>query len=599
MSEEDEDFEKKFNEKLTKEIPELIGKLEYGTHTDNLKRVKEILRRFSLVDSFEQEIYLGQIKFRTGIGIGTLRRVAKKEEKNPNNKYKKEEDPFWLKIYNEMEETYSEKIKAMRDSRQLMLKRGNIYTPDITRFTEDLSGIIDKYKTSYRTVRNDVLEKFRDSHLFDRSEFCYEPFIVNFPNGYYDIIKGNFIKAKKSKKTFFYEIPHNYLKGEYECPEFLSALQKWLGVGNIVTPRDMFQFMGYSMTTNVGQRKAFLLYGETKSGKTQFQEILKYLVGGENTSEISLQMLGDDKFSASSLEWKILNYFDDLPQKGLTDVSLFKILAGGGSTFPVRRMFTEPYAGFNTIKLWYNTNVIPMVKATEDDSFFNRWIIVNFPNQFEEESSNPNYEDIPYFYKTIINNPDEIQGIIHYCIKGLRILQKNKHFRKELSINSRKIWEYESDLLYMFLDKYTELSDDEYIVCTKFRKWYNILRKAKHPSRPKPGVSATALNREMDIRGYERRQLSSAYEDEGKRAYIGLKFNKEFRGDRLNRFKKKSYKTTTEYLKDHPNANMNGNGEPKPEENGIEEYSFTKKDWNDREKANKKARLIIKRQNKN
>lgn len=594
MSEEEETEEEKQEAKeyAIEHLPEKIRGLNRFSEGREIRETLHLIKR---TDELDQDKYIKEVSLRAEVGIRKLNKVLKGIlGETPTQTIKEEEDPYWLKIYKDMEKKYGKRIKAMRDSRQLMLKRGNIYTPDIIEFTEDLSGVIDKYKTGYRNVRNDVLEKFRDSHLFDRNSFCRDPYIINFKNGYYDIIKNDFVKASKSKKTFFYEIPHNYLKGDYNCPEYLEALQKWLGVGNMVTPKDMFQFIGYSMTTNVGQRKAFLLYGETKSGKTQFQEILKYLVGGENTSEISLQMLGDDKFSASSLEWKILNYFDDLPQKGLTDVSLFKIIAGGGSTFPIRRMFTEPYPGFNTVKLWYNTNVIPMVKATEDDSFFNRWIITNFPNQFEEQSKNPNYEDIPYFYKTIIENDNEIQGIIHYCIKGLRILYKNKHFRKELSINSRKIWEYESDLLYAFLDKYTTLNDKEYEFCNYFRKWYNIFRKARHPSRPKPGVSATALNREMDIRGYERRQ-----KEEGRRAYVGLEFNKEFRRDKLNNFRKKSYKTTTEYLKDHPNANMNGNGEPKPEENGIEEYSFTKKDWNDRESANNKAKLIIKGQNKN
>ena len=595
LSEEEEE-DKKYNEKLVEEIPELISNLDYGTGTNNLNRLKELLRRFSLIDSFEQEIYLGQIKFRTGIGIGTLRKGLKEEKKSPNNPYIREEDPFWLKIYNEMEDNYSERIKSMSDSRQLMLKRGNIYTPDIVEFTEELSSVIDGYKTGYRTVRNDVLEKFRDSHLFNRSSFCYDPYIINFKNGYYDIIKDKFVPSKKSNKMFFYEIPHDYLEGNYTCPKFLSALQKWLGIRNRVTPKDMFQFIGYSMTVNVGQRKAFLIYGETKSGKTQFQEILKYLVGKENTSEISLQMLGDDKFSASALEWKILNVFDDLPQKGLTDVSLFKIIAGGGSTFPVRRMFTEPYQGFNTIKLWYNTNVVPMTKSTEDDSFFNRWEIVNFPNQFEKDSSDPNYEDIPEFYKTIIDDDDEVQGIIHYCIKALKLLNKEKHFRKELSINSRKIWEYESDLQYAFIDKYSK--DGGYWLCKSFYKWSNKYRKTRHPSRRRPALTSTAINKDMETRGYERRRFSrSRDEHPGKYYFADIQKNKRFYREKVNDFKEKSYKTREDFIEDNPEWLFNGNGEPEPEqeENGQYHFANGSKYYNDKEKFEtklKKEKLI-------
>ena len=597
MSEEEETEEEieEAKETAIRELPQRIRDL---TRFSEGYKIREILHFIKRVDEFDQDKYIREVSLRAEIGIRKLNKVLKEiKGETPNNILKKEEDPFWLKIFRVVKKKYGKKIKAMSDSRQLMLKSGNIYTPNIKEFTKYLSEVCEEHKTSYRNVRNDVLEKFRDTYIFNRSEFSYDPYVINFKNGYYDIKEDEFIKAEDNKKKiFFYEIPHEFKGelGDYDCPEFLLALQKWLGVGNIVTPKDMFQFIGYSMTMNVGQRKAFLIKGPTLAGKTQFQEILKYLIGKENTSEISLQMLGDDKFSTSSLEWKILNMFDDLPQKDLNNVSLFKILAGGGSTFPVRRMFTEPYPGFNTVKLWYNTNVVPMVKSTEDDSFFNRWIIITFPNQFEKGGSDPIYKDIESFSKTITGNGDEIQGIIHYCIKALKILYKKGHFRDILSVNSRKTWEYESDLLYAFLDKYTTLNDNEYEFCSYFRKWYNIYRRTRHPSRRRPGVTATALNKEMDIRGYERRQ-----KEEGGRAYIGLEFNKEFKRDKLNNFKKKSYKTTIEYLKDHPNANMNGNGEPKPEENGIEEYSFTKKDWNDKERANNKAKLIIKRQGKN
>jgi len=526
------------------------------------------------LDNIQRRRMYDYLKDSSGIGIVDWKEAYKNCEKSA----KYEEDPFWLKVYKVVNRKYGKKIKSMSDSRQLMLKRGNIYTSNIIKFTEYLSEVIDDYKTGYRAVRNDVLEKFKDSHLFDRNGFCYDPFIVNFKNGYYDIKNDKFVKAKDNKnKIFFYEIPHEYKEGDYKCPKFMDALKKWLGVGNMVTPKDMFQFMGYSMTTNVGQRKAFLIYGETKSGKTQFQEILKYLIGKENTSGISLQMLGDDKFSASSLEWKILNVFDDLPQKGLSDVSLFKIIAGGGSTFPVRRMFTEPYDAFNTITLWYNTNIIPMAKATEDDSFFNRWIITNFPNQFEEDSSDPSYEDIPYFYKTITDDDNEVQGIIHYCIKALKLLYKNKHFRKELSANSRKIWEYESDPKYAFLDEYTVQDVKEKISCINLRKWINKYIKIRYPSGKRHFITATGLNKYMEICGYERRQGN-----DGKRYYKGLGYNDKFKSDKFKDLKKKSYKTREDYLKDHPDANMNGNGEPQQQyEDWGEIHS---KDWNDKKR---------------
>ncbi len=547
----------------------------YLKYLDNIQRIR--MYRF--------------IKDNTGIPIGELKEAYKNCERN--SKY--EEEPIWLQIYKVVNRKYGKKIKSMSDSRQLMLKRGNIYIPDIKEFTKYLSGVMDEYKTGYRNTRNDVLEKFRDSHLFDRSEFSYEPFIINFQNGYYDIKNDVFIKAKDSKKIFFYEIPHKYKEGNYKCPKFESALKQWLGVGNKVSPRDMFQFMGYTMSMNVGQRKAFLIHGETKSGKTQFYEILKYLIGKENTTDISLQMLGSDKFSSSSLEWKILNYHDELPKEGLNDVSLFKIIAGGGTTFPIRRMHTEWYQAFNTVKLWYNTNIVPMTKSTEDDSFFNRWEIINYPNKFIEGSPDPTYEDIPEFYKTIIDDDDEVQGIIHYCIEAFKLLYKNKHFRKELSANSRKIWEYESDLQYAFIDKYSK--DGDYWLCKSFYKWSNIYRKTRHPSRRRPAITSTAINKDMERRGYERKRFGSKHPEHPSAYYFNdIQKNKRFRKEKKSQFKLKSYKTTSDYLEDHPNANINGNGEPE-QHIDMGQIHWAGMNYDDKEKF--EGKLIIKKESKN
>jgi len=255
-------------------------------------------------------------------------------------------------------------------------------------------------------------------------------------------------------------------------------------------------------------------------------------------------------------------------------------------------MHTEPYSCVNTVCLWYNTNNIPMTKATEDDSFFNRWIITFFPNKFEEESPDPDYEDIPYFHKTITEDKDEMQGIIHYCLKALRILYKKKHFRKVLSTDSRKIWEYESDLLYAFLDKYTVLDDDEDIPCGEFRHWYNIYRRTRHPSRRRPGVTPTALNKEMDIRGYERRQQSRGSKS---RIYKGLKFNKRFDIEKDNDFKEKAYKTREEYIEEHPDSLNGSNGEPEVEGEEPGEFHFTNGDYNHKERLERKASRLIKK----
>jgi len=95
----------------------------------------------------------------------------------------------------------------------------------------------------------------------------------------------------------------------------------------------------------------------------------------------------------------------------------------------------------------------------------------------------------------------------------------------------------------------------------------------------------------MDIRGYEIKQMSS---EDGKRAYMGLRFNKRFKAEKSNDFKEKSYKTREEYIDEHPDSVRGSNGEPEHEPEDMGEFHFTNGDYNNKNRFNRKADRLIK-----
>ena len=401
----------------------------------------------------------------------------------------------WVSIARDLIDTHN--IITMKDTEQLMVQRGNIYSYDISGAIHELSDqLIDTYKgKSYEHKRKAVIRLIKDTTFFDRKDFCYDRWVINFENGYYDIKKNKFIKSEDNiDKIFCYEIPHEYHSKEADCPKFKKLLIEWLEEDNIVKPDDIFEMIGYTMTMTTHLKMAFMIYGKSNTGKTAFQNILSNLIGIDNISQNSLERLGSNEFGTDNLEYKILNMCGDMGEGMIRDVSVFKNLTGGDIWVKAEYKGGKKFSFRNMLKIWYNLNHIPTIISTHDMAFFNRWTLINFAHEFPMGSE----ETIKEIWTMINDNPEEIQGIIHEAIKGVnRLLDRNEFFRPELIENTRHIWEYESDPLYAFMWNNCIEKESESISCSEFKMAFNKYLYGQRRAR----LTAYKLNDMLETKG--------------------------------------------------------------------------------------------------
>ena len=296
---------------------------------------------------------------------------------------------------------------------------------------------------------------------YNEELFNYEPWVVNFKNGYYDI-KVNKFDQFSYDKNFFYEIPHNYIpsKEDYECLKFEEALIKWLGDDNPVILDDIFEIIGYCMTVDVSLKKAFYFFGPTDGGKTQFQTILEYIIGHKNRSAISLWRMNKNEFGTHGLQFKLINMVGDMASSGtIKNITQFLQVVGGDKYIGAEPKQKNPYNFRSTAKLIYNSNNLPIIEIPHEETkraFTNRFIIVKFPDSIE------NGEIIRNFADTIIlDNENEIKGIIYKAIEGLKRLYKRADFRLELMKNSHEQWLLNSEPIYKFMHENITREDDQ------------------------------------------------------------------------------------------------------------------------------------------
>lgn len=377
----------------------------------------------------------------------------------------------WLIIAKQLKKEFN--LITMNDSLQILMRKGNIYTMETDDFYNKIGELLEEETAGkgYPRKRHAILTYIKDTTRFSRDNFFYEKWLINFKNGYYDLKNKAFIPHKYNEdKIFCYEIPHNYIKGQqHYCPYYKKLLQEWLGDKNKVTIEDIFEMMGYSMTMNTSMKKAFFIFGEADAGKTQFQNILEYIIGHKNRASTSLQRLSRDQFGTDDLQFKLINMIGDMSDSSIEDLSIFKVLTGGDKYVEAEYKGGKKYQFRNIVKIWYNANFIPKVINEYDKAFFIRWILISFPNVFPEGTEGR----ITDIYDIVCEDEKEIQGIIHEAIKGAKRLMKRGYFRREIVEDTAHIWRYNSDIIYAFLTDHCIRGTTESVPAKEFHTELN------------------------------------------------------------------------------------------------------------------------------
>lgn len=223
------------------------------------------------------------------------------------------------------------------------------------------------------------------------------------------------------------------------------------------------------MQTRHSFKKAYLIQGETNSGKTSYFKLLIKLFSPEYISSASLQDLCEDRFVGSELEGKILNIRDDLQAIELKSCEQFKEITGDCS-IGVERKYEVKYRGWNTAALMFSCNYPPRCneQVKKDAAFWARFEYIKFPYSFP---TNPKFYDgtyTPAFMSSVFNVILETMLLMH--LQG-GLLESSEP--GEVLLN----WSADSDPIQMFIDD-TFAHDvgshdfSKVKMFAEYRKWY-------------------------------------------------------------------------------------------------------------------------------
>lgn len=222
---------------------------------------------------------------------------------------------------------------------------------------------------SIGTINNIILKIESDSYI-DEDKFFrkYNENQLVVKNGILDVVKRT-LSPFDPEKVFFNKLNLFYDEKMLDFPEGMEFLQSTLACqDDIDTVQEIF---GYSLLDNCKFKKAFLFVGSEDNGKSVLIDYLSSMVGKENISNVSMQSIDGDQFSASELFGKMLNINADIPASKINESSMLKNLIAG-DMISANRKFLTPIKFRNRAKIIFAANNVPETED-ESDGFFTRW----------------------------------------------------------------------------------------------------------------------------------------------------------------------------------------------------------------------------------
>ena len=205
-------------------------------------------------------------------------------------------------------------------------------------------------------------------------------------NGLYKIDEG--ILIDHTPKIF----TTNLLPFDYDpdatCPRFMQFLDE-VFLGDQDKINFVQEAVGYIFHKSIPTPAVFFLIGAGSNGKSVFINTISNLVGKENTSNVSFNLLSDETYILE-LYQKMLNISGETPRAKNIDTDVIKAVTAG-DWVTGRELYKQPMKFRPFAKSFLAMNEPPSIKDTSHGMWRRIWVIT-FPRKFEEHEMDGNWK---------------------------------------------------------------------------------------------------------------------------------------------------------------------------------------------------------------
>lgn len=252
------------------------------------------------------------------------------------------------------------------------------------------------------TIKRDVFSVAKD---FNTGNY------INLEDGILDLSSYR-LKKHSPRYLSTIQLPFKYLC-RMETPIFDRYLSD-ITCGDVEIQNVLQEITGYCLCNSTAAEKAFFFVGSGCNGKSVYAKILQKLSGDGNFSNTSLSAIGGN-FGLAQLSSSNVNISAE-NNSAKVNSEVFKAIVSG-DTVEVNRKYKD------AISVKIHTKLVLLFNSLPDCDdltygYFRKILIIPFNQRIQKEDI-----DVNLIYKL----EEELPGIFHWAIQGLKRLQKNNY----------------------------------------------------------------------------------------------------------------------------------------------------------------------------
>lgn len=293
------------------------------------------------------------------------------------------------------------------------------------------------------------------------------------------------------------------------CPVWLQFLREALPEGAAPC---LQEWIGAALVRGKVRElsKGMIVYGPSRTGKTQITEVLRALLGGA-TCGLRVRAMSE-RFGMQPLIGASGWVADDaVGQREEMDAEAYKVIVTGESVSVERKNRTNVETSFD-LPVLLTMNNYPIVRD-DSDAVYNRSLVLPMTRQWSEEEARP-------VARIIVAT--ELSGVLNWALEGWKRLAARGRFDPpEAMIAAGKEFKGQNNLMEEFLELCIEPAPQMYVLRNDLIRIFNNWMKIEIQARN--GWSGKAIG--LALSKNTRVKVGSDKVHPGHRVWLGIRFS--------------------------------------------------------------------------
>lgn len=297
---------------------------------------------------------------------------------------------------------------------------------------------------------------------------------INLKNGMLNLYTKR-IESHDPKFLSTIQIPINY-NPRAKCPNFDNFLFD-IFEGDSERIRLIQELLGYCFIQDLKVQKVFIFLGHGSNGKSVLAEIIRQLIGVQNTSNTALSDL-TERFGMQNLPGKLVNISTENEVKKISTEILKKVTVG--DAVDVEKKYKD---SFSTVLFAKIILLMNRMMDTDDtsDGYYRRLQIIPFNKEYTElKVGDIPQEGVSYMDKTLTEKLlKELDGILKFALDGLQRLITNDYNLTRCSASEKALEKYiiTQNPIIEFFKTHVKKAPDSQIKRPEIKKTFTLWAK--------------------------------------------------------------------------------------------------------------------------